>query len=131
MIPITHLIHSSGHTSLKIAEYQEYFTPQAGLSGPMKKSNLINSVMSTSIPSTLSIFFTLEAKGMGNSCAQKEGGKGAGLQLGSISWRLFVNLLHVEFSSCTIKKMFIFLEWCIKLMMFLYMEILTCLDEIT
>jgi hypothetical protein len=39
----------------------------------MRNSNLIHSDLSASGPSTLSIFFTLEMKGMdGGYCAQKE-----------------------------------------------------------
>jgi hypothetical protein len=72
---ITQLINSSEHPSLKLENCQEYL--EAGLSGSMKNSNLINSYFSASSPSTLSIFFTLETKGMGNdegwsSCKQKE-----------------------------------------------------------
>jgi hypothetical protein len=38
---------------------------------------------------------------------------------------------HVELSECSIKKMFKFLELFVKLKLFLYMEFLTCLDDIT
>jgi hypothetical protein len=75
---ITHLIHSSGHPSLKMASCQEYLKPQAGLSGSMRNSNLIQSDLSVPAPSILSIFFTLGTKGMvaigegGVSLAQKE-----------------------------------------------------------
>jgi hypothetical protein len=73
---ITHLIQSSGHPSLKIANCREYLEPQGGLSGSMRNSNLIHSDLSTSGPSTLSIFFTLEKEGMwregGGSCTQNE-----------------------------------------------------------
>jgi hypothetical protein len=62
---ITHLIQSSGHPSLKIANFREYLDPQAGLSGSMRNSNLIHSDLTASGPSTLSTFFTLEIKGMG------------------------------------------------------------------
>jgi hypothetical protein len=62
---ITHLIQSFGHPSLKIANCQEYLEPQAGLSGSMRKSNLIQPYFSLSDPKTLSIFFILELKGMG------------------------------------------------------------------
>jgi hypothetical protein len=71
---ITHLIQSSGHPSLKIENCGEYLDPDAGLSGSMRNSNLIHSDLSASGPSALSIFFTLETKGMGGegSRAQKE-----------------------------------------------------------
>jgi hypothetical protein len=63
------------HPSLEIANCQEYLEPQAGLSGSMRNSNLIHSDLSASGPSTLSIFFTLETKGiMGGEdcCTQNE-----------------------------------------------------------
>jgi hypothetical protein len=72
---ITHLIQSSGHPSLKIANCREYLEPQDGLSGSMRNSNLIHSDLSASGPSTLSIFFTLEIKGMGRGFSCTEGGK--------------------------------------------------------
>jgi hypothetical protein len=59
---ITHLIQSSGNPSLKIANCQDYLEPDAGLSGSMRNSNLIHSDLSASVPSTLSIFFTMETK---------------------------------------------------------------------
>jgi hypothetical protein len=45
---------------------------EAGLSGSIKKSNLIHSDFYTSGPPTLSIFFTLEDKGMGEFSRTKE-----------------------------------------------------------
>jgi hypothetical protein len=57
---ITHLIHFSGHTSLKIKSFQEDL--EAELSGSMRNSNLIHSVLSVSDPSNLSIFFIMETK---------------------------------------------------------------------
>jgi hypothetical protein len=54
----------------------EYLEPDAGLSGSMRNSNLIHSDLSTSVPSFLSIFFTLETKGMGGrGFLRTEGGK--------------------------------------------------------
>jgi hypothetical protein len=76
---ITHLIQSSGtlHPSLKISNCQEYLELEAGLSGSMRNSNLIHSDLSASGPSTLSIFFNLETKGMGGGFLRIEGGKAA------------------------------------------------------
>jgi hypothetical protein len=59
------------HQSLKIANCREYL--EAGLSGSMRNPNLIHSDLSASVPSTLSIFFNLETKGMGGgSRTQKD-----------------------------------------------------------
>jgi hypothetical protein len=55
---------------MKIENWQKYL--EAGFSGYMKNSNLIHSDLSTSGPSTLSIFPTLKKKGMEGSCAKKE-----------------------------------------------------------
>jgi hypothetical protein len=78
------------HPSLKIANCREYLEPQAGLSGSMRNSNLIHSDLSASVPSTLSIFFNLETKGMegGGSRAQKGGKAAADLEnlLMAIVW---------------------------------------------
>jgi hypothetical protein len=63
--PSKYLIHSSGHPSLKIANCRDYLEPQAGFSGSMRNSNLIHSDLSSSGPSTLSIFFAMEIIGMG------------------------------------------------------------------
>jgi hypothetical protein len=58
---------------LKIANFREYLNPDAELSGSMRNSNFIHSDLSASGPSTLSIFFILDTKGMGaGSQAQKE-----------------------------------------------------------
>jgi hypothetical protein len=43
----------------------------------MKIFNLIHSDLSASVPSTLSMFFTLETKGMGGGFSRTEGGKAA------------------------------------------------------
>jgi hypothetical protein len=51
---------------------------EAGLSEFMKNSNLIQSDLIASGPSSLSIFFTLETKGMGEGgFLRTEGGKAA------------------------------------------------------
>jgi hypothetical protein len=69
---ITHLIQSYGYPTLKLSNCRKYL--EDGLSGSMRNSTLIHSDLSASVPSTLSIFFTLETKGMGEggSRAQKE-----------------------------------------------------------
>jgi hypothetical protein len=75
---ITHLIHSSGHPSLKIPNCWEYLEPQAWLSRSMRNSNLIHSNLAASGPSTLSNFFTRETKGIGGGgVSSTEGGKAA------------------------------------------------------
>jgi hypothetical protein len=65
------------YLSLKIGQYWEYLEPYSGLSGSMKKSNLINSVFPVSFPSTIFISSTLETKGMGGFLFTG-GGKGTG-----------------------------------------------------
>jgi hypothetical protein len=52
------------HPSLKVANCQDYLEGEAGLYGSMKNSKLIHSDLSMSVPSNLSIFFTLETKGI-------------------------------------------------------------------
>jgi hypothetical protein len=51
----------------------------AGLCGSMRNLNLIHSDLSASVPSTLSTFFTLETKGIGEGggLSHTEGGKAA------------------------------------------------------
>jgi hypothetical protein len=60
-----YLIHSSGHPFLNIESCREYLESKAEFSRSMRNSNLIHSDLSASVPSTLSILFILETKGMG------------------------------------------------------------------
>jgi hypothetical protein len=71
---MSHLIHSSASQYLKIAYYQAYL--ESALSGSMRNSDMINSDLFASDPSTFYIFFTLETKGMGGF-SRIEGGKAA------------------------------------------------------
>jgi hypothetical protein len=45
-------------------------------------------------------------------------------------WKLIGSTSHAELSICSIIKTFIFLESHLKLLLFLYMEVLTCFDDI-
>jgi hypothetical protein len=49
--------------------------PEAELSGSMKKSKLIHSVLSLSGPPTLPVFFNLETKGMAGEFSRTKGSK--------------------------------------------------------
>jgi hypothetical protein len=77
---------------------REYMEPDDGLSGPLRNSNLIHPDLSASVPSTLSIFFTLGTKGMGGGwLSRTERGKAAeGLEnlLMVIVWIEIIEILQ-------------------------------------
>jgi hypothetical protein len=62
--PSKHSIHSSVYPPLKKIKFQEFL--EDVFSESMKNSNLIQSNLSMSELSALSIFFTLDTKGMGD-----------------------------------------------------------------
>jgi hypothetical protein len=69
------LIHSSGHPSFKIEKCQKYL--KAVLPESMRNYNFFKLVLSASRPSILSIFFTLNLKGMGGGALAYRRKKGA------------------------------------------------------
>jgi hypothetical protein len=86
---LKHLIHTSGHPSLKMEKCWEYLESQAGISGSMKNSNLINSILPVSDSSTLSDLFILETKEI-----KEGGGKGVLAHRRSHSSKRFRKLTH-------------------------------------
>jgi hypothetical protein len=80
------------HPSLKIANCWDYLEPDAGLSGLMRNSILMHSDLFLSVQSTLSIFFTLETKGMGWGLSRTEGGKAT-----EDSKNLLMSIVWIEF----------------------------------